>query len=300
MGADDALLSELGVTARGERDVARDVIRDAALAAAARAASARRVPATADAEAAEDDAGTGAGATRGGAGGGGGGDPGLVSSYAHAPATRELRRLREEAETVTAELASVRDAMDDVREKVAEGTAPADAPLVIAEQFGMLEALHPGRIDLGIGRAPGTDQLTASALRRTTDGRRDPELPSLLMTATLHPSPRAKPSARLSNVWQRPATDVMPAIAMPTLLAWSSIRLTPAARCMWHSACCSARAAEWHATSDAEHAVSNDAHGPCSPSANDTRPDAIESEFAVAYTLRPSGLPASSCANSVA
>lgn len=57
---------------------------------------------------------------------------------------------------------------------------PNHAPLVIAEQFGMLEALHPGRIDLGIGRAPGTDQLTASALRRTTDGRRDPELPSLL------------------------------------------------------------------------------------------------------------------------
>jgi luciferase family oxidoreductase group 1 len=43
---------------------------------------------------------------------------------------------------------------------------PNHAPLVIAEQFGMLEALHPGRIDLGIGRAPGTDPLTAHALRR--------------------------------------------------------------------------------------------------------------------------------------
>ncbi len=57
---------------------------------------------------------------------------------------------------------------------------PNHAPLVIAEQFGMLEALHPGRIDLGIGRAPGTDQRTAAALRRTTDTRRDPELPALL------------------------------------------------------------------------------------------------------------------------
>lgn len=57
---------------------------------------------------------------------------------------------------------------------------PNHAPLVIAEQFGMLEAIHPGRIDLGIGRAPGTDQLTAAALRRTTDTRRDPELPQLL------------------------------------------------------------------------------------------------------------------------
>jgi luciferase family oxidoreductase group 1 len=43
---------------------------------------------------------------------------------------------------------------------------PNHAPLVIAEQFGTLEALHPGRIDLGLGRAPGTDQLTVLALRR--------------------------------------------------------------------------------------------------------------------------------------
>ena len=46
---------------------------------------------------------------------------------------------------------------------------PNHAPLTVAEQFGMLEALHPHRIDLGIGRAPGTDQLTAAALRRTDD-----------------------------------------------------------------------------------------------------------------------------------
>jgi luciferase family oxidoreductase group 1 len=43
---------------------------------------------------------------------------------------------------------------------------PNHAPLVIAEQFGTLAALHPGRIDLGIGRAPGTDPRTALALRR--------------------------------------------------------------------------------------------------------------------------------------
>jgi luciferase family oxidoreductase group 1 len=46
---------------------------------------------------------------------------------------------------------------------------PNHAPLVIAEQFGTLAALHPGRIDLGIGRAPGTDMLTAHALRRNLD-----------------------------------------------------------------------------------------------------------------------------------
>lgn len=43
---------------------------------------------------------------------------------------------------------------------------PNHAPIVIAEQFGTLESLHPGRIDLGLGRAPGTDQLTIRALRR--------------------------------------------------------------------------------------------------------------------------------------
>jgi luciferase family oxidoreductase group 1 len=44
---------------------------------------------------------------------------------------------------------------------------PNHAPLVVAEQFGTLESLYPGRIDLGLGRAPGTDQRTLRALRRT-------------------------------------------------------------------------------------------------------------------------------------
>jgi len=47
---------------------------------------------------------------------------------------------------------------------------PNHAPLVIAEQFGTLNALYPGRIELGLGRAPGTDQHTAHALRRTLTG----------------------------------------------------------------------------------------------------------------------------------
>ena len=49
---------------------------------------------------------------------------------------------------------------------------PNHSPLVMAEQFGTLEALHPGRIDLGLGRAPGTDQVTARALRRTAGHER--------------------------------------------------------------------------------------------------------------------------------
>ena len=52
---------------------------------------------------------------------------------------------------------------------------PNHAPLVVAEQFALLEAAHPGRIDLGIGRAPGTDPVTScrpAARRRRRDRRR--------------------------------------------------------------------------------------------------------------------------------
>ncbi|TBL70501.1 LLM class flavin-dependent oxidoreductase [Paenibacillus thalictri] len=59
---------------------------------------------------------------------------------------------------------------------------PNHAPLVIAEQFGTLETMFPGRIDLGLGRAPGSDQLTARALRRglASGGQDFPELLSEL------------------------------------------------------------------------------------------------------------------------
>src|SRR5512143_4173724 len=50
---------------------------------------------------------------------------------------------------------------------------PNHSPLVIAEKFGTLESLYPRRIDLGLGRAPGTDQLTARALRRQAASERD-------------------------------------------------------------------------------------------------------------------------------
>ena len=197
MGADDALLSELGVTARGERDVARDVIRDAALAAAARAASARRAPAAADDEEAAEagDAGTGPGETRGGAGGGGGADPGLPSSRTHTPATRELRRLREEAATVAAELASVRDALDDVRAKAAEGTAPADAPLVIAVGERRVAGLVEKRAALRarVRDAEAVVSAEADAARTGGFGRAAATPPRRRETPT--DAPRAPPRA---------------------------------------------------------------------------------------------------------
>ena len=57
---------------------------------------------------------------------------------------------------------------------------PNHAPLLVAEQFGTLEALHPGRIDLGLGRAPGTDQVTALALRRSPEALSADDFPQQL------------------------------------------------------------------------------------------------------------------------
>ena len=85
---------------------------------------------------------------------------------------------------------------------------PNHAPLVIAEQFGTLAALYPGRIDLGLGRAPGTDQLTARALRRTLMGDEDDfprsvvELMSYFRPAEPGQRVRAVPGAGLAvPVW---------------------------------------------------------------------------------------------------
>ena len=78
---------------------------------------------------------------------------------------------------------------------------PNHAPLVIAEQFGTLDALYPGRIDLGLGRAPGSDQLTARALRRNlgSDGDTFPqdilELQSYFVPAEPEQALRAIPGA---------------------------------------------------------------------------------------------------------
>ena len=85
---------------------------------------------------------------------------------------------------------------------------PNHSPLVIAEQFGTLESLYPGRIDLGLGRAPGTDGITARAMRRdlATAGQQFPqdviELRRYLGQATAQQSVRAVPGHGLDvPVW---------------------------------------------------------------------------------------------------
>lgn len=85
---------------------------------------------------------------------------------------------------------------------------PNHAPLVVAEQFGTLDALFPGRIDLGLGRAPGTDPLTARALRRGLGDSADSfpqdvvELQAYFKPAAADQAVRAVPGAGQSvPVW---------------------------------------------------------------------------------------------------
>ena len=66
---------------------------------------------------------------------------------------------------------------------------PNHAPLVIAEQFGTLDALFPGRIDLGLGRAPGSDQITALALRRAPNVDSFPQDVQELIAFLREPAP---------------------------------------------------------------------------------------------------------------
>ncbi|UGQ12404.1 LLM class flavin-dependent oxidoreductase [Yinghuangia sp. ASG 101] len=83
---------------------------------------------------------------------------------------------------------------------------PNHAPLVVAEQFGTLHALHPGRVDLGIGRAPGTDPGTARALRRSAkplDGR---DFPAQLAELIEYFQPAGRPSANAA-----PRIEAVPA-----------------------------------------------------------------------------------------
>lgn len=81
---------------------------------------------------------------------------------------------------------------------------PNHAPLVIAEQFGMLHTLHPGRIDLGLGRAPGTDPATARALRRG-DADRFPEDVADLMGFLDGRFPEGHPFERILAVPRAPS-----------------------------------------------------------------------------------------------
>src|SRR5580692_9048170 len=92
----------------------------------------------------------------------------------------------------------------DVTQRMRVGSGgimlPNHAPLKVAETFRVLEALHPGRIDLGLGRAPGTDSLTALALRRSREAVYSDDFPARLqdlLSFLDHGFPQGHPLERI-------------------------------------------------------------------------------------------------------
>ncbi|MQA12780.1 MAG: MsnO8 family LLM class oxidoreductase [Pseudonocardiaceae bacterium] len=89
---------------------------------------------------------------------------------------------------------------------------PNHAPLVVAEQFGTLEALYPGRIDLGIGRAPGTDQATAMALRRSAEALSADDFPDQLVELRAFLSGRFPDGHPYAGITAVPGRGATPAV----------------------------------------------------------------------------------------
>jgi len=87
---------------------------------------------------------------------------------------------------------------------------PNHAPLMVAERFKVLEALFPGRIDLGIGRAPGTDQITSVALRRRQDLRDDDDFLERLQELLLLENKGFPDSHPFSQVRAMPSDVALP------------------------------------------------------------------------------------------
>jgi luciferase family oxidoreductase group 1 len=89
---------------------------------------------------------------------------------------------------------------------------PNHAPLIVAERFKMLEALFPGRIDLGLGRAPGTDPATAFALRQRLQGREGDDFLERLHELTLWETREFPPGHPFNNVVAMPNDAPLPPI----------------------------------------------------------------------------------------
>ncbi len=89
---------------------------------------------------------------------------------------------------------------------------PNHAPLVVAERFKMLEALFPGRIDLGLGRAPGTDGATAYALRSRLDRREGDDFLERLHELILWETRDFPPGHPYNNVVAMPDDSPLPPI----------------------------------------------------------------------------------------
>lgn len=116
----------------------------------------------------------------------------------------------------------VASATQGIRVGAAGIMLPNHAPLKVAEWFKTLEMLHPGRIDLGLGRAPGTDQVTAFALRRLREadgGQEFPQQAAELMAFLTDAWPDDHPFA---NVRATPVVDTQPELLMLGSSGWGS------------------------------------------------------------------------------
>ena len=91
---------------------------------------------------------------------------------------------------------------------------PNHAPLSVAEQFAMLEALHPGRIDLGIGRAPGSEPHVAMALRRTADLSAEDFPRELIDVLALFGDERAREACRVDRLRATPRAVSAPQVVL--------------------------------------------------------------------------------------
>jgi len=119
-------------------------------------------------------------------------------------------------------IAHIAGATSGIRVGAAGIMLPNHSPLKVAEWFKTLEMLHPGRIDLGLGRAPGTDQLTAFALRRSREA----------LTADDFPQQAAELIAFLTDSWPEghpfekvlatPVVDTQPELLMLGSSGWGS------------------------------------------------------------------------------
>ena len=110
---------------------------------------------------------------------------------------------------------------------------PNHAPLKIAETFRLLEALHPGRIDLGLGRAPGTDTITAFAMRRSAEALRADDYPEQLAELIAfddgtfpadHPFRTVRPvpvAVRLAPIWLLGSSDFSARLAAEVGLGYA-------------------------------------------------------------------------------
>lgn len=117
----------------------------------------------------------------------------------------------------------VAGATERIRVGAAGIMLPNHAPLKVAEWFRTLEMLYPGRIDLGLGRAPGTDQVTAFALRGERDGKDGvPDFPQMAAELFAFLTDGFPESHPYSKVRATPVVDTMPELLMLGSSGWGS------------------------------------------------------------------------------